>query len=309
MLHVPRRLVCPRCGNGEVIWSSFTTDEPPTEVGKTSVGTAILAPSGAPIWSAPTIDAERRQIYIGTGENYSSPADGNSDAIIAFDLDTGEKRWVSQQTSGDAWNVACFVGLSGPNCPIENGPDHDFGSHPILIELDDGRDIVVNGQKSGQVVGVDPDTGDVLWKTQIGRGGVQGGVHFGIAAQAQTVYVPINDLVLANDDQRYDSGLEGAPGVHALDATTGELIWSAPSPDVCGDTPRCTPGVSHAITAIPGAVIAGYLDGRIRIHARGDGRLLFERNMLGEYVSVSGRPPSAARSAAAACWSRTNACT
>ena len=274
--------------SGAVRWSSFTTDEPPAEVGKTSVGTPILAPSGAPIWSAPTIDVERRQIYVGTGENYSSPADGNSDAIIAFDLDTGEKRWVSQQTSGDAWNVACFVGLSGPNCPVENGPDHDFGSHPILIETAGDSDIVVNGQKSGLVVGVDPDDGAVRWKIRIGRGGVQGGVHFGIAAEGTTVYVPINDLVLANDDQRYDSGLEGAPGVHAVDAATGKLIWSALSPDVCGDTPLCSPGVSQAITAIPGAVIAGFLDGRLRIYGRDDGRLLYERNMLGEYLSVSG---------------------
>ncbi len=274
--------------SGAVHWSSFTTDQAPTEVGKTSVGTAILAPSGAPIWSAPTIDAKRRQIYVGTGENYSSPADGNSDAIIALDLDTGAKRWVSQQTSGDAWNVACFVGLSGPNCPVENGPDHDFGSHPILIDTGDGRDVVVNGQKSGLVVGIDPDNGEVRWKTQIGRGGVQGGVHFGIAAEGTTVYVPINDLVLANDDQRYDSGLEGAPGVHAIHAATGEQLWSAPAPDVCGNTTLCSPGVSHAITAIPGAVIAGFLDGRLRIYTRDDGRLLYERNMLGEYVSVSG---------------------
>ncbi len=276
---------------GRTIWKSFTTDEAAKPAGKTSVGTIIKAPSGAPIWSAPTIDERRERIYVGTGENYSSPADGNSDAIIAYDLHTGRKLWVSQQTAKDAWNVACFIGIPGfnsANCPVENGPDHDFGSHPILIHLDAEQDILVAGQKSGHAMGIDPDTGKTLWKTAVGRGGVQGGVHFGIAAEADTLYVPINDLVFAGDDARYDSGRPAAPGVHAVDARTGVLRWSATPSGVCGDLAKCNPGVSHAIAAIPGAVIAGFLDGRLRIYARQDGRLLWERNMLGEYTTVSG---------------------
>jgi polyvinyl alcohol dehydrogenase (cytochrome) len=277
--------------SGDQLWKARTTDTAPAQVGETDAGTAILAPSGAPVWSAPTVDGARGRLYVGTGQSYSSPADGNSDALIAYDLATGEKLWASQQTSADAWNVACFIGIPGidpSNCPSENGPDHDFGSSPILVSLGDGEDVLVAGQKSGEVVGVDPDTGETLWKTAVGRGGVQGGVHFGMAAEGSTVYVPINDLVLANDDLRYDSGRPSAPGVHALDARTGALLWSAPNEDLCGDLPFCQPGVSHAISAIPGAVVAGYLDGRLRIRAREDGALLYERNLLGPHDSVSG---------------------
>jgi polyvinyl alcohol dehydrogenase (cytochrome) len=277
--------------SGEVIWKSRTADTAAVAVGKTSVGTTIMAPSGAPIWSAPTIDASRNRLYIGTGENYSSPADGNSDAIIAYDLDSGEKLWVSQQTTQDAWNAACFVGIPGindANCPEENGPDYDFGASPILIKLPGGKDIVVGGQKSGEVMGIDPDSGQTLWKIRIGRGGIQGGVHFGIAAQDNVVYVPINDQIFANDDIRYNNNLAAEPGMHAVNAVDGSKLWSAPSPDVCGDIPFCSAGISQAIAAIPGAVVAGYLDGRLRIHAREDGRVLWQRNMLGEYPSVSG---------------------
>ncbi|MEM7015712.1 MAG: PQQ-binding-like beta-propeller repeat protein [Pseudomonadota bacterium] len=276
---------------GETLWKSRTSDKTAEPVGKTSKDTTIMAPSGAPIWSAPTIDVKRNLLYVGTGESYSSPADGNSDAIIAYDLESGEKRWVSQQTKHDAWNAACYIGIPGidnANCPEENGPDYDFGANPILLTLPNGKDIVVGGQKSGDVMGIDPDSGETLWKTRIGRGGVQGGVHFGIAAQDHVVYAPINDQLFAGDDVRYKSDRPAEPGIHAVDATNGERLWSVPSPDVCGDTQFCSSGISHAITAIPGAVIAGFLDGRIRIYAREDGRLLWERNMLGEYESVSG---------------------
>ena len=72
---------------GELHWKSYTIDKPSEPAGKTINGTTIFAPSGAPIWSSPTIDSKRSQVYVGTGENYSSPADGNSDAIIAFPTD------------------------------------------------------------------------------------------------------------------------------------------------------------------------------------------------------------------------------
>lgn len=59
---------------GLVKWKHYTVDQLPRSVGKTSVGTAVLAPSGAPVWGSPTLDLRRGAIYFGSGENYSSPA-------------------------------------------------------------------------------------------------------------------------------------------------------------------------------------------------------------------------------------------
>ncbi|EED35103.1 putative PQQ-dependent polyvinyl alcohol dehydrogenase [Luminiphilus syltensis NOR5-1B] len=279
---------------GEEVWKSYTVDETPAPVGKNAIGVDILAPSGAPVWNSPTVDATRGLVYVGTGQSYTSPADGNSDAIMAFDMKTGEKRWVSQQLAHDAWNVACYRSFGGGaipnvNCPEEDGPDFDFGAGTALVTLESGKQVVVGGQKSGDAVGVDPDTGETLWKTRVGRGGTQGGVHFGMAADGGTLYVPINDKPFP-DDHRYEySKMDPNPGVFALNAANGEYLWSSPAPDdVCGDLPFCDPGVSQAITAIPGAVIVGYMDGRVRIHAKDSGEVIWERNMLGEYESVSG---------------------
>ncbi|MDH3932897.1 MAG: hypothetical protein OET16_11800 [Chromatiales bacterium] len=58
--------------------------------------------------------------------------------------------------------------------------------------------------------------------------------------------------------------------------------------DICGDLEFCDPGISQAVTAIPGAVIAGHMDGRLRIYARDDGRVLWETNTLREYETESG---------------------
>ncbi|MEM1232378.1 MAG: PQQ-binding-like beta-propeller repeat protein, partial [Pseudomonadota bacterium] len=59
--------------DGAQRWRHYTIPQTPTEVGRTRVGTPVLAPSGAPVWSSPTIDVARNRLYIGTGENYSSP--------------------------------------------------------------------------------------------------------------------------------------------------------------------------------------------------------------------------------------------
>jgi polyvinyl alcohol dehydrogenase (cytochrome) len=275
---------------GEQIWKTYSIDEEPSIAGNNSAGTAILAPSGAPIWTSPTIDNKRGLLYVGTGENYSSPADGNSDAIIAFDMKTGSKRWVSQQTSGDAWNTGCLIEFTSDdaNCPEENGPDYDFGSSPILITLTSGRDLVIGGQKSGAVMAIDPDSGETLWKTKVGRGGVQGGVHFGMTVEGNRIFAPINDMAYPEDITRYKFKTPAMPGLYALNAENGEILWASPAPDVCAGMQGCDPGISHAINAIPGAVIAGHMDGRLRIYASDNGEILWELNTLQDFMTVSG---------------------
>jgi len=277
-------------GTGERLWKTWSIDETPVKVGSNRAGTPILAPSGAPIWNSPTIDVKRNRLYVGTGENYSSPADGNSDAIIAMDMDTGKKVWVSQQTSGDAWNTACLSEFTqdDANCPRENGPDYDFGSSPMLVTLDDGSDVVIGGEKSGAVMALDPDSGKTLWKVQVGRGGVQGGVHFGMAADGTRLFIPINDMAYPEDKTRYKFTAPARPGLYALDAASGKLIWSSPAKDDCNGMKDCDPGISQAILAIPGAVIAGHMDGRLRIYDAGDGKVIWELDTLRDFDTVSG---------------------
>lgn len=270
-------------GDGTQLWRSYTIREAPREVGVNRAGTPMLAPSGAPVWNTPTVDAQRRRLYFGTGENYSSPAQGSSDAIIAMDLDSGDIEWIFQATAGDAWNLACMPFIPDrANCPAENGPDVDFASPPAHV-IDGEREVLVAGQKSGDVWGIDPESGRLLWHQKVGRGGNQGGQHFGLAVENHTVFVPMSD---------YDDAMlpvsEARPGLYALDAFTGQPLWASPADDVCGDREDCDPGISQAITAIPGAAFAGHMDGRLRAYESGTGRVLWQFDTHRAFATLNG---------------------
>lgn len=274
--------------DGRVIWDSYAIPDPPASVGTTSVGTDMLGPSGAPVWTSPTVDVAKNLLIFGTGENYSSPADTNSDAVIAVTLDTGERLWSRQTFPGDAWNVACMM-ADNPNCPEEDGPDYDQASSPLLVDVGEGKNVVVAGQKDGRVFALDWETGqNKLWEVKLGRGSIQGGVHFGMAADGTTVYVPINDMNDTRNGEWLDPEL-ARPGVSAVDAVTGEVLWSHVQENVCGEgRPFCDPGVSAAITATDGAVIAGHLDGIIRIYDRDSGEIIWSYNTTTPVTGTNG---------------------
>lgn len=272
--------------SGDRLWKTYTIDEAPSPHGKTSAGTTILAPSGAPIWTGVTVDAKRRRIYVGSGENYARPVTKTSDAIIAFDMDSGEKLWANQTLPDDAWNAGCVGLTKGANCPENNGPDADFGAPPILVERPEG-DLLLAGQKSGFVYALDPDNqGKTLWTELVGRGGTMGGIHWGMATDGKTLYVPINDrgVYQINKDK------PKSPGLHALDVATGKQLWATIEKDRCPPmTLRgCGPGLSAAITLVPDIVFAGTLDGFLKAYSANDGRQLWAYDTKRDYDAVNG---------------------
>ena len=267
---------------GKLLWQTFTIEEPATVQYQNRAETDMLGPSGAVIWNSPAIDAKRNQLYVATGENMSSPATLTSDAIFAMDLDDGTVNWVFQATANDVWNVACDT-ENDHSCPPEGGPDFDFGAATMLLTASDGREFVVGGQKSGIVHAVNPDDGSVVWQTRVGRGGIQGGVHFGMAAAGDRLFVPISDMA---DGREYPD--PARPGLHALDIRTGDILWSALNPDACNGRDFCHPGISQAVTAAGGVVYAGAMDGVLRVHDMETGAVLWEIDTTEEFTTITG---------------------
>jgi polyvinyl alcohol dehydrogenase (cytochrome) len=218
---------------GKKLWVGRSIDEDPRPQRTGRTGTQQWGPAGAMIWSTPVADAKRNLAYAGTGENLSWPATATSDSIIAYDINTGEKRWVFQATKADIWNSAC--GRRGANCdwPGEyHSPDFDFGATSMLIRRKDGSELVVAGQKSGVIWALNPDNGGLVWSNKVGRGSAMGGVHWGMAYddQNELIFTPINDSTPSADNPNW------GPGIHALDARTGEIRWSyKPNARDCGD--------------------------------------------------------------------------
>ena len=209
---------------GEVRWKSFTIPEEPKPVRKNKIGVQLWGPSGAGVWSSPTVDIDRGVVYVTTGDSYSDPAAGNSDAFVAFDLKTGKLLWSRQTTAGDAFTIDCGLPEAlRTNCPEANGPDVDFGSSAMLVNLPNKRRALIAGQKSGVVHAVDPDrNGEILWQTSIGKGGALGGIQWGIAFDGSRVYVALSDV----QPEPAPPGTPGAPAIiRRSDASESQGRW------------------------------------------------------------------------------------
>lgn len=276
--------------DGQVIWKTHSITESPEEVGRNSAGATRYAPSGAGIWNTPTIDIKRNRLYVGTGQNYSSPTSATSDSIIAMSLEGGAIEWVFQARP-DAWNAACEM-EDKSNCPQEAGVDSDldFGAAVVLTTLSDGSDILLGGQKSGDVWALGPDDGSLKWRRKLGRGGMLGGVHFGMAANADSIFVAINDEDVHLSNAAHSSRWTGVqnPGVFALSLSTGEIRWAWDAEDICAGQSLCRRGYSAPLTATEQLVFAGSLDGRLRIHDAENGRKLWEFDTTQTVTTVSG---------------------
>lgn len=271
-------VVALQASDGRVRWKRYTIDSPPRQIGVTKTGTKMFGPSGAAVWNTPTIDAARDLLYVGTGNNYTGSSPGRSDAVLALSLADGRIVWSHQIVSGDAWNVGCMVGLD--SCPPNSGPDSDIGAGTMLATLANGRQALFVGLKNGTAVALDPARrGAPLWSHRIGRGSIQGGIQFGMAFDGHRLFAPISDMAHsmdASEKVRLANAGPPHPGLYALDPRDGRLIWSMPANDVCKGRSFCDPGILAAVTAIPGAVFAGHMDGRLRAYAANSGRVLWE---------------------------------
>jgi polyvinyl alcohol dehydrogenase (cytochrome) len=281
-------IVALKASDGSVIWKSFTSPEAkPTW--KSSAGIQYYGPSGATIWSSPTLDLKRKLLYVATGNGYSDPEIKTADAIVAMEMETGAIRW-TQQAAPDMFNWDCGGGgAQGPqkgNCPEKAGTDVDFGASPILVDLDGGRQMLLAGQKSAVVWGFDPDQqGKVVWQTRIGKGGPGGGIQWGIA------YSPLDKMVLAplSDTVRGDPIAGG--GLFALDAATGKLVWHTPPPKPsCAGRGGCSGAQRSPPTVIPGVVFSASMDGHIRAFQIKTGEVVWDYDAVKDYTTVNGIP-------------------
>ena len=240
-----------------MLWKSYTVAEEPRPGAMSSAGVQLMGPSGAAVWSSPTFDAAKDMLYVTTGDNYSDPPTGMSDAI------PGVRRRIREAgvVAADHVRRRLQRGVSGDgpaNCPAARGPDFDFGSSAILVSLANGKRALIAGQKSGVVTAVDPDRGGaILWQTRVGHGGALGGVQWGSAADATNIYVAVSDTSLRVVAVRH-RGAQTIPSnpnmAWLLDGSRGGGSARAQARDRRGSLAHAAPGLRRNSGLRPRAI-------------------------------------------------------
>jgi polyvinyl alcohol dehydrogenase (cytochrome) len=212
--------------------------------------------TGGTVWgSGPVVDSTRGTVFVSTGDNYTDPTDpayascisasgtpascqspeNYADAIVALNMNNGTVKWAHRMetwpefpsdSGSDFFNLSCRSGAAG--CPTPQGPDFDFGSAPQEITYSTGSGSVTilgAGQKSGLYYAFNPDTGALLWQTQVGPGGHSGGIMWGSATDGQRIYVAIANV----NKISYAAGTAGSWA--ALNPANGAILWQVPDPN------------------------------------------------------------------------------
>jgi polyvinyl alcohol dehydrogenase (cytochrome) len=275
-------LVALDIASGQILWKTFTATQEAKPYRTSQTGVQQFGPAGMAVWSAPTIDTERGLVYAATGNSTTGIAQPMSDAIVALDLRDGRVRWTKQ--AGPEYNeIATCKSAGAPSCPEALGFDGDFSASPILRGVPAGRQILLAGQKSGIVYGLNPDReGDVLWQDKIDIGNGPVGVLWGLAADYRNVYAAVAPAGTPATNT--------AGGLVAIEISTGRVRWTVPAPTpMCSWGPLgCSHGQAQAVTVMPGIVFSGSVDGHLRAYSTIDGKIVWDFDTAKAYAAVNG---------------------
>jgi outer membrane protein assembly factor BamB/plastocyanin len=273
---------------------------------------AVAVAGGGGLWYPPSIDTDGN-IYFGVGNpapwpltpecpNGSCRPGDNlyTSSMVSLDPATGAVRWYYQDAPHDLLDL-------------------DFQATPILATVAiDGTDtpIAIGSGKTGNVVAVRQDTGEVVWKTPVGMhqndtpnqplpedgstvevypgslGGVETPMAFanGVLFAAYLDY-PQYQTATGPDTEASVGYDQGRGGLVAIDATDGSILW-----DIHLDTLPVA-----AMTVANDVVFAGGIDGTFAAYstATGDQVWSFEADngfnappaIAGDYVFIGAGAP------------------
>jgi polyvinyl alcohol dehydrogenase (cytochrome) len=260
--------------NGRIVWKSYTVLEEPQPTRKNSAGIQEFGPAGAAVFSAPTIDPKRNVLYVASGGSATGFEQSLTDAVVAFDLNDGKLRWVKQ--------------LSVKGDTVSSG----FASSPILRTLGSGNQIILAGQMSGIVYGLDPDHGgEILWQTRISASGATqgagpgagsgGGIAWGGSADHRNFYAALSGLL--------SQPANASGSITALDMKTGIVRWNTPAPQpACSWGDNCSHAQAQAVTVMPGVAFSGSMDGHLRAYSTIDGKILWDFDTAKAFQTQNG---------------------
>jgi polyvinyl alcohol dehydrogenase (cytochrome) len=142
----------------------------------------------------------------------------------------------------------------------------DFSAGVMLVDLPNGKSLVVAAQKSGVVWAFDPDkNGELVWSSDISRGQVT----FGGATDGEIGYFAMRGGALA--------------AVRLSDGVELWAQWIDPQPSMQNHR-----GISAAVSLIPGAVFTAGLDGVVRAYSAFNGNPIWQYDTTQKVQTVNG---------------------
>jgi len=190
------------------------------------------------------------------GQNYSLPLDvisqdpckdanDHGEAMVGIRTLDGVITFSTSLTVTDSYNTGC--GLIDPHdgiilnriptfCPQLPGPDFDYGNAPIFIKgskyTPGGFNVIIAGQKSGNVNCLLAESGRLVWSTNVGPAGFFGGLQWGMASNGKSVFYHMTDSLFVNytifqDGQNITINY---PSYGAINISTGLITWTRAAP-------------------------------------------------------------------------------
>jgi len=275
---------------------------------------AVAVAGGGGLWYPPSIDKDGN-IYFGVGNPSPWPLTpdcpngscrpGNNlytSSLVSIDPKTGAVRWYYQARPHDLLDL-------------------DFQASPILTTTKvDGKDtaVAIGAGKTGTVVALRQDSGDVVWKT-VGKHqndeldkqlpndgssievfpGSLGGVETPLAYADGTIYAayldyPQYETATGLDTSKDNPFSAGTGGLVALDVKNGKVLWDIKLPTLA----------VAAATVSNDVVFAGGIDGTFAAYDRSTGEQVWNYSgdlgfnappaIAGDYVFVGGGYPKTA---------------
>jgi outer membrane protein assembly factor BamB len=264
---------------GKVLWRFQETK---SSADRSAGGT--LGTGGA--WNTPAIGPDGT-VYFGIANPYRSIDQATehpttllyNDSTVALTPGSGKLKWYYQAIPNDFH-------------------DWDMQVSPIYTETG-GQPVIVDSGKMGYVYVMNAKTGNLLWKTPVGKHnghdndavlalhhklhatvpyvyypGTLGGVETNMALSDGVVYVPINDLssTFKNKTEKIATNAaitKGTGEVVALSVATGKVLWDRHLPSsVYGDA-----------TVTNDLVFTTTLDGKVTALSRSNGAIVWQKQL------------------------------
>jgi len=258
---------------GQILWKTYTVPDN---------GGATDQYSGGGIWQPPVIDPAKGSLYVGTGNNYTAPADVEAcqtndpqsssctapndyfNSVLSINLQSGAIQWGHKLSGWDTWTVACAQPGNPSACPSPPGPNFDFGGSGGNLM----GNLVGFGQKSGMYWALNTSDGSIAWATQMGPGGNLGGILWGTATDGKRAYGTLTNNEHFNYPLANGQTITGSAW-NAIDATTGQILWQTPDP-AQGDSFNMS-----AVSVANGVLYSGAMDGHMYAIDAATGKILW----------------------------------